>query len=162
VDAAKAKADKILAEAREGAERAKADAAKDAEASAARAAETIRQGARDVVINVKESVTAMLEKLLAKDVVAALADEKAAASLAADAIRELAGPGEIACGVKLAQTLRAQLAAQGGFTVVVDESLGAGFSVKLDGGRVEHAFTADVIAAELAKRLRPDLAKLLS
>ena len=51
---------------------------------------------------------------------------------------------------------------QGGFTVVVDESLGAGFSVKLDGGRVEHAFTAEVIAAELAKRLRPDLAKLLS
>ena len=162
VDAAKAKADRILAEAREGAERAKADAAKDAEASAARAAETIRQGARDVVINVKESVTAMLEKLLAKDVAAALADDKAAAALAADAIRDLAGPGEIACGEKLAQTLRAQLAAQGGFTVVVDESLGAGFSVKLDGGRVEHAFTADVIAAELAKRLRPDLAKLLS
>ena len=162
VDAAKAKADKILAEARDGAERAKAEAAKDAEASAARAAETIRQGARDVVINVKESVTAMLEKLLAKDVAAALADDKNAAALAADAIRDLAGPGEVACGEKLAQTLRAQLAAQGGFTVVVDESLGAGFSVKLDGGRVEHAFTAEVIAAELAKRLRPDLAKLLS
>ena len=162
VDAAKARADQIIAEAREGAERTKADAAKDAEASAARAAETIRQGARDVVINVRESVTAMLEKLLAKDVAAALADEKSAAALASDAIRELAGPGEIACGEKLAQTLRAQLAAQGGFTVVVDESLGAGFSVKLDGGRVEHAFTAEVIAAELAKRLRPDLAKLLS
>ena len=162
VDAAKARADQIIAEAREGAERTKADAAKDAEASAARAAETIRQGARDVVINVRESVTAMLEKLLAKDVAAALADEKSAAALASDAIRELAGPGEIACGEKLAQTLKAQLAAQGGFTVVLDESVGAGFSVKLDGGRVEHAFTEAVIAAELAKRLRPDLAKLLS
>lgn len=162
VDAAKARADQIIAEAREGAERTKADAAKDAEASAARAAETIRQGARDVVINVRESVTAMLEKLLAKDVAAALADEKSAAALASDAIRELAGPGEIACGEKLAQTLKAQLAAQGGFTVVLDESVGAGFSVKLDGGRVEHTFTEAVIAAELAKRLRPDLAKLLS
>ena len=57
---------------------------------------------------------------------------------------------------------RAQLAGQGGFTVVVDDSTGAGFSVRTDGGRVEHAFTEDVIAAELARRLRPDLAKLLS
>ena len=162
LDAAKAKADRIVAEAREEAARSKADAAKDAEASAARAAETIRQGARDVVIGVKESVTAMLEKLLAKDVSAALADDKTAADLAAEAIRELAGPGEVACGEKLAQALRAQLAARGDFTVVVDDSLGAGFSVRTDGGRVEHAFTEDVISQELARRLRPDLAKLLS
>jgi V/A-type H+-transporting ATPase subunit E len=162
VDAAKAKADQMLADARADAERARADAAKDAEASAARAAETIRQGARDVVIGVRESVTAMLEKLLAKDVSAALADDKVAAGLAAEAIRELAGPGEVACGEKLAQTLKAQLAAQGEFTVVLDDSLGAGFSVRTDGGRVEHSFSEGVIAAELAKRLRPDLAKLLS
>ncbi|MBR3223032.1 MAG: hypothetical protein IKF72_12490, partial [Kiritimatiellae bacterium] len=111
---------------------------------------------------VKEAVTSMLEKLLAKDVSAALSDDNAAADLAAEAIRELAGPGEIACGEKLAQTLKAQLSAQGGFTVVVDDSTGAGFSVRTDGGRVEHAFTEEVIAAELARRLRPDLAKLLS
>lgn len=159
---AKNKADKLIAEANAAAERARAEAAKDAEASAARAAETIRQGARDVVMSVRESVTAMLEKLLAKNVVAALADEKTASALAAEAIRELAGPGEVTCGEKLAETLRAQLAGQGNFTVVVDEAAGVGFSVKLDGGRVEHAFTADVIAEELARRLRPDLAKLIS
>ena len=44
----------------------------------------------------------------------------------------------------------------------MDDALGTGFSVKTDGGRVEHAFTGDVIAEELAKRLRPDLAKLLT
>ena len=55
----------------------------------------------------------------------------------------------------------AQVAALKSFTVVTDAALDAGFSVKLDGGRVEHAFTADVIAGELAKRLRPDLAALL-
>ena len=162
VDAANAKADKIVGEARAAAERTREEAAKDAEASAARAAETIRQGARDVVIGVKESVTSMLERLLAKDVAAALADAQTASALVAEAIRELAGPGEISCGAKLAETLRAQLAGQGNFTVVVDEAAGVGFSVKLDGGRVEHAFTADVIAAELARRLRPDLAKLIS
>ena len=45
--------------------------------------------------------------------------------------------------------------------VVLDETLDAGFSVKLEGGRVEHSFTPGAIAEELAKRLRPDLAKLL-
>ena len=162
VDAAKAKASQIIREAEETAAKAKADGAKDAEASAARAAETIRQGARDVVLGVKKSVTALLEKLLAKDVSAALSDDKVAAGLVAEAIRELAGPGEISCGERLAQALRAQFAGQGGFTVVVDESTGAGFSVKTDGGRGEHSFTDDVISAELARRLRPDLAKLLS
>ena len=44
---------------------------------------------------------------------------------------------------------------------MTDETLDAGFSVRLDGGRIEHAFTGDVIATELAKRLRPELAALL-
>ena len=61
----------------------------------------------------------------------------------------------------LVAALKAQLAAQRALQVTLDEALGTGFSVKLDGGRVEHAFTGDVIAAELAKRLRPDLAKLV-
>ena len=47
------------------------------------------------------------------------------------------------------------------FTLTTDPALGAGFTVKLDGGRVEHDFTAETISTELAKRLRPDLAKLL-
>jgi hypothetical protein len=33
--------------------------------------------------------------------------------------------------------------------------------VRIDGGRIEHAFTAEVIAAEISKRLRADLAKLI-
>ena len=71
------------------------------------------------------------------------------------------GEAEVAAPAKLVPALKAQLAAQGSITVVTDETLGTGVSVKTDGGRVESAFTADVIAAELAKRLRPDLAKLL-
>ena len=62
---------------------------------------------------------------------------------------------------KLAAALRAQLAAKGPFTVAEDDSVGAGFSVKVDKGRVESSFTAEAISAELARRLRPDLAKLL-
>ena len=88
-------------------------------------------------------------------------DGKTAADLVAAAIRGMSGPGEIVCGPELARALAANLAALGSFTVTTDESAGAGFSVKVDGGRVESAFTADVVAGELAKRLRPDLAALL-
>ena len=71
------------------------------------------------------------------------------------------GKADVAVPAKLAPALKAQLAAQPELTVVTDDSLGTGFSVRVDGGRVEHAFTGEVIAEELAKRLRPDLAKLV-
>ena len=45
--------------------------------------------------------------------------------------------------------------------VVADETTGAGFTVKLDNGRVEHEFTDTAIANALAQRLRADLAELL-
>ena len=161
VDAAQAKADALVKGALADAAQAKADAEKASAAYAERAAETIRQSARDIVLGVKDAVTSLLEQLLVKDVNAALANDKDAAQLVATAIRDLTGPGEITCGPRLAATLKAQLAGQNAFAVTADATAEAGFTVKLDGGRVEHAFTADVIAAELAKRLRPDLAALL-
>ena len=172
VEKARAEADKIIAEAKAKAadivKTANADAAKaKAEAEQAakdyqtRAAETVRQAARDTVLEVREAVTALLEKLLLKDVDASLADEKTAVALVAEAVKGLTGPVEVAAPAKLVAALKAQLAAQTGLTVVLDEARDTGFSVKRDGGRIEHAFTADVIALELAKRLRPDLAALL-
>lgn len=161
VEAAQAKADALVKAAREEADRAKAAAEKDSVASAARAAETIRQAARDVILGVKDSITALLEQLLTKGIDRSLADEKTAADLVATAIRDLTGPGEITCGPKLAAALKAQLAANPGFTIITDTTRETGFTVKLDGGRIEHAFTTEVIASELAKRLRPDLAKLV-
>ena len=159
--AAQSKADALVKDALAKAAQAKTDAEKDAKAYADRAAETIRQSARDIIIGVKDSVTALLENLLAKDVDRALADEKTAASIVAEAIKDLTGSGEIHCGAKLAATLNSQLSTLNSFTVVTDESLGTGFTVKTDGGRVEHDFTPETISAELAKRLRPDLAKLV-
>lgn len=161
VDAAQAKADALVKKALDEAARAKADAEKAAQASSERAAETIRQAARDVVLGVRGSLTALLEKLLVQNVDKALADEKTAVGLAAAAIGEMAGPGEITCGAKLAAALKAQLAGKGSFAVTADAAAGNGFTVKLDGGRIEHTFTTEAIADELAKRLRPDLAALL-
>lgn len=158
---ATAKAESLVRNARAEADKAKADAEKAAEDFMSRAKETVRQAARDTVIMVESSVKSLLEKLLLKETEKALADENTAAKLVAAAIGEMSGPGEIVCGPALAKALAADLASLGSFTVTTDESAGAGFSVKVDGGRVESAFTADVVAGELAKRLRPDLAALL-
>ena len=158
---AQAKADALVKDALAKAAQAKAEAEKDAKAYADRAAETIRQSARDITIGVKDALTALLGNLLAKDVDKALADEKTAVSIVAEAIKDLTGPGEIRCGAKLAAALKSQVASLKSFTLTTDESLGSGFTVRTDAGRVEHTFTGDVITAELAKRLRPDLAKLL-
>ena len=161
IEAAQAKADALVRDARAKAEQAKADAEKASALSAERAAETIRQSARDITIGIRGSVTALLESLLAKDVEKALGDEQTAAAIVADAIKDLTGPGEIRCGAKLAAALKSQVSGLKSFTLATDPALGAGFTVRLDGGRVEHDFTAETISTELARRLRPDLAKLV-
>lgn len=174
VEKAQAEAEKIVAKAKSDAaaivqsakEEAAAkmeEAAKAAEADAARAAATIGQAARDTVIKVRDAVTDMLSKLLAQNVDKALADEKTVSEIAAKVVTEFAASGdvEVSAAQKLAAALKASLASKGAFKVVIDETLGNGFCVKVDGGRVEHSFTGAVVAAELARRLRPDLAKLV-
>ena len=161
---AKAEADALVKKAQEDAAAAEAKGKADAEAYAARARETISQAARDTVLKVKDDVTKLLTKLLAQDVTSALASE--AVPIAAAAVKELvsgSAAAEVAAPAKLVEALRAQLAAQaqGGVKVVADEMTGAGFTVKLDNGRVEHDFTDAAIANALAQRLRADLAALL-
>ena len=161
---AKAEAEALVKKAQEDAAAAEAKGKADAEAYAARARETIAQAARDTVLKVKDDVTKLLTKLLAQDVTAALATE--AVPIAAAAVKELvtgSATAEVAASAKLVDALRAQLAAQaqGGVKVVADEMTGAGFTVKLDSGRVEHDFTDAAIAGALAQRLRADLAALL-
>ena len=161
---AKAEAEALVKKAQEAAAAAEAKGKTDAEAYAARARETIAQAARDTVLKVKNDVTKLLVKLLAQDVTAALATE--AVPIAAAAVKELvtgSATAEVAASAKLVEAIRAQLAAQaqGGVKVVADETTGAGFTVKLDNGRVEHEFTDAAIANALAQRLRADLAELL-
>ena len=161
---AKEEADALVKKAEEDAAAVEAKGKADAEAYAARARETISPAARDTVLKVKDDVTKLLTQLLKESVTAALATE--AVPLAAAAVKELvtgSATAEIAASAKLVDALRAQLAAQaqGGVKVVADEMTGAGFTVKLDNGRVEHDFTDAAISDALAQRLRADLAALL-
>ena len=163
LDKANAEAKAIVEKAKEEAAATTAKAEADAQAFAERANKTIGQAARDTMMEVKNGVNKFFEGLLAQDVKAALADN--AAALAAEAIKALAAgtDTQVAANAQLAEALRAQFAASAanGVQVVTDESVGTGFSVRLDGGRVEHDFSEKAIATALAKRLRPDLAKIV-
>jgi V/A-type H+-transporting ATPase subunit E len=178
VDKAQAEADKLLAEARAQAKaildaahaeatKVKAAARQEAEAFERRAEETMRQAARDTVLSVEKAVTRLLERLLLQDVNAVLGEEGSlVGDLAAEAVRAyLVGKEglEVAASAKLADALRARLAAEAarGVTVVTDETTGAGFRIRLDNGRVEHAFTGASVADTLARNLRPRLAALM-
>ena len=157
---AKAILERAEAEAKAIVEKAQADA----DAFAERAKTTVGNAARDTVIEVKNGIEQLFADLLAKDVKSALSAN--AVNLAGEAIKALATGSadvQVAANAQLADALRAQLAADaaGGVKVVTDESVGAGFSVRLDGGRVEHDFSEKAIATALAKRLRPDLAKIV-
>lgn len=158
---AKARAGAIVQEAEAEAKKIVTEAEKNAADFAERAAESVRQAARDTVISVRESVTAMLEKLLTENVNAALADGNTAVALLSKALEDLCSGAEIAASAEIAAAIKAQLADRDEFKVVTDESIDAGFSVKIDNGRIEHSFTGEVIAGELAKRLRGDLAAML-
>ena len=166
VSEAQAQARKIVEAAHAEAAKIKADARQEAEAFERRAEETVRQSARDTVLNVEKAVTALFGGLLLKDVNAALNSAELTAELAAEAVRAYIGEKggvEIAATAKLADALRAKLAAEAasGVTVVTDDTTGAGFRLRLANGRVEHAFTGAAVADALAKQLRPRLAALM-
>lgn len=162
IDAARKQAESIKAEAEKSAAASRASAEKDAEAFAKRSEESVRQAARDILESTAQAVTALLEKALAENVDAALADPAVAAPLAAEAVSQLVkGAAEIQCAPKLVESLRAQLAAKKELSVVPAEDLRSGFRVRIDGGRVEHDFGAQAVADALASRLRPRLAALV-
>lgn len=166
VSEAQAQARKIVEAAHAEAAKIKADARQEAEAFERRAEETVRQSARDTVLNVEKAVTALFGGLLLKDVNAALSSAELTAELAAEAVRAYIGEKggvEVAAAAKLADALRAKLAAEAasGVTVVTDDTTGAGFRLRLAGGRVEHAFTGAAVADALAKQLRPRLAAMM-
>ena len=161
---AKAEAEALVKEAQEVAAATEAKGKVDAETHAKNARETLGNEARKLVGQVRNDITRLFTALLAQDVSAALATE--AVPLAAAAVKELVSgdaTAEVAVSKKLVDAIRAQLAAQaqGGVKVVSDETTGAGFTVKLENGRVEHDFTDAAIAEALAQHLRPDLAELL-
>jgi V/A-type H+-transporting ATPase subunit E len=161
ISKARAEAAAIVDNAKKEAASSIAAAREEAKTYAERAGETIAQAGRDTLISVENSVTAMLEKLLLASADKALSDGATASEVLRRAIVDFAGGGEISSAPMVASALAAEAAKSGGFTVSPDENLRSGFTVKTDGGRVEHSFTGETLAAELSRRLRPELAQLV-
>ncbi len=166
VQKARQEAESIVVKAKTEAEKAKADARSEADAFARRAEESIRQSARDVLLHVEKSVTALFETLLRREVDTALDGAETATALVQEAVRNyLNGQGGIEVGAseKMLKTLSAAVAsmAADGVNVELDRSVGSGFRVKLADGRVEHDFTGAAVADTLARQLRPGLAAML-
>jgi V/A-type H+-transporting ATPase subunit E len=166
IDQANAQAKAIVATATRDAEQMAAHAKQEADAFERRAEETIRQSARDTVMNVEKSVTAMLTALLLKDVNTTMNTAELVAQLASEAVRAYIQEKEsmdVVASAKLVDAIRAKLAAEAlnGVTVVSDDHTGAGFKVRLANGRIEHDFSGAAVADALAKNLRPKLAALL-
>jgi V/A-type H+-transporting ATPase subunit E len=160
ISAAEQKAKDIIATANAEAAKAASESQKAAESYSQRSQDTIKQAARDIVLSVKSSIESVLDKLLCSAVSESLEKEETLTAFIDSSIKGISS-GEVFCGAKIADALAKSLAAKGEFKVILDEKLGNGFSVRVDGGRVEHSFSEEVIARELSRLLRPDLAKLL-
>jgi len=184
IDKATAEAERIVArasakaeETRAAAEAAAADLRRSAEADATlfqqRAEQAVRQSARNVVLGVEKAVDDTLDRLFLRKTAAALTPEFLQ-PLIADVVRAYASTAEGREGVEV-QLPAAQAAAladgilaaaqseasAGGLAVRAADDLDSGFRVSLAGGRVEHDFSAEAIAAAMGRFLRPALAALL-
>ncbi len=167
---AETKGKAIVAEAERRAADHAARAEREAQAFAQRAADSVRQAARDVVLTVGQAVQQQLDELLLSQTREALSDPARLAALIEKAVAAYLDGGQknlTAClaenAAGIAASLRAAFAgkAEAGVTLTLDETVDAGFRIRLENGRVEHDFTAAAIAGTIARRLRPQLAELL-
>lgn len=147
-----------------------------AEAEAAvqreRSEQAVRQAARDIVIDVRQSIQQTLERVLLKEVEQTLSGDFLAQFLetlvkafanspdAASGIDVLVPPGQ---NDKLAAYAKAKLAGAvaGGLKISPDRDVKAGIRVMLAGGRIEHDFTDEAIKAAMSRLMRPALTQMV-
>lgn len=131
-----------------------------------RAEESIRQAARDTLLNLEKSITTLLTNLLLTEVKSTLQTEGVVTQLVCDAVHAYLhnkGSMEVIVAQTWVQTLQAKLVAEAsqGVKIITDTQTGAGFKIRLANGRIEHDFSAAAVAEALAKQLRPQLAALV-
>jgi V/A-type H+/Na+-transporting ATPase subunit E len=170
---ARQEAEETAAKAKAEAETFQKEAQREADAFTRRAEQSVRQAARDVLIQVEQDLAKRIEALLSREVAAAAADETAFRKWVSDAVTAYLKGGddevEVVLGgaaaeqaAGLVERLRAEAASADGIKVSPNPVFPNGFTIRLQGGRVEHSFTTEAITAALARLLRPQLVKLLT
>lgn len=173
VEQARREAGEIVARAEAEAKAFRETAQRDADAYQRRAEQSIRQAARDVLIQAEQDLVKRFEGLLSREVGAAVADEAAFRKWVSEAVAAylkggdkevevVVGGGTAAQAAGLLARLRQEAGTGQGITIASNPAFPAGFTLRLQGGRVAYSFTAEAITAALARLLRPQLAKLLA
>ena len=170
-NAEKTAADKISA-----AEKKCTDLRDKAQADAAvlheRAEQAVRQAARDVVIEVGQSIQQTLERVLLKDVDSKLSGDFLCSFLdtlvkafakdpnAAGGMEVLVAPDQ---AEKLAAYARAKLAStvSQGLKISPDRHVTAGMRIMLADGRIEHDFTDEAIMTAMSRLMSPALTQMI-
>ena len=173
VEQARREAGEIVARAESEAKTFRETAQRDADAYQRRAEQSIRQAARDVLIQVDQDLVKRFEGLLSREVGAAVADEASFRRWVSEAVAAylkggdkevevVVGGGAATQAAGLLARLRQEAGTEQGVTIAPNPAVPAGFTLRLQGGRVAYSFTAEAITAALARLLRPQLAKLLA
>lgn len=183
VNKARDEAEAILADARKEAAAIKASAEKDAAETIAaakaearafetRAEATVRQAMRDVKLQLAAELQKQVDAFVASGVGGAFANEGDVCAWIGKAVDAYLAQGEngieVALGgnaAKMAAAVKSALAAKaanGGIAVEASPAFPDGFTIRLDGGRVEQCFTAAAVSAALSRLMRPALAALLN
>ena len=167
ISEAKKKAAELLSDA----ERKVAELNRKADAAVllSRSEQSIRQAARDIVLGVRQAVSDTLSRVLLDEVGKTLTGDFLQTYLlkVVEQLGDVSGaevhvaPADAEALLAFART-KLGAAVQGGLKVVADQDVGAGISVRMDGGRIEHSFTAQSVLEAMTATLRPSLAKLLS
>lgn len=171
VDEARKQAADIRAKAAEDAAKARKEAEADAAAFRGRAEATVRQAMRDVKLQLAAELEKQVADFIAGGVKGAFADTASVTAWIGKAVDGYLSQGEkgieVALGgdaAAMASEVKAALArkaASDGIAVTASPAFPDGFTVRLDGGRVEQCFTAEAVTDALSRLLRPELAALL-
>ncbi len=163
---AEKKAASIVAEAERKAAEIRSAAEADAATLQARAEQSLQQAARDVRLQVGAAIQETLERVLLKDVRAALADPAFLQRYVELAAKSAGGAAEMRVpedqAAALADYARSRLVDEvsKGLKIAPDSDVAAGIRVLLDDGRVEHDFTDEAVMEALSRVVRPSLAQL--
>ena len=172
IEDAKQKANAIIADAEVKAVEFRKKSEADALLFQQRAEQSVKQAARDVILEVKMNVDQTLQRVFLAKISETMTPDFLK-SLLADLIKTYTTSEEGKGGVEfklspenvkvLSESLvkEIQQRAGQGIQIAPDSDIRAGFRVFLANGRVEHDFTASAIETALARLLRPALAGLI-
>jgi len=168
-DAARARAEEIVAQARRDADGILAAARTKDRQSQESGTQALQQAARNTVLALRQEITAMLNKVAAAGIRQALSGQAIADIVYGMVHAGVDAQGGVVIEVKdsdlrtVMEALFPKLseAVRAGITLKASEQIAGGFTISFDAGRSQFDFTDTALAEYLSASLRPALADIL-